>query len=93
MSWCHNKRLFALRRRESQSDQQSDKLYHSRDPHEVWFGYAGMQFASIPEYQGIGTKVGELFPPALLGQRIVDDAFKQAQEYTTSDVTEAGNIK
>lgn len=55
--------------------------------------YVGVQFASIPEFAGIGTKVGELFSAALAGQMSADDALKQAQDYTTSEMTKAGYIK
>ena len=55
--------------------------------------YVGVQFASIPEFAGIGTKVGELFSAALAGQMSADDALKQAQDYTTQEMTKAGYIK
>ncbi len=55
--------------------------------------YVGVQFASIPEFAGIGTKVGELFSAALAGQISADDALKQAQSYTTAEMTKAGYIK
>ena len=55
--------------------------------------YTGVQFVAIPEFQGIGTKVGELFSAALAGQMSADDALKQAQDYTKSEMTKAGYIK
>jgi sorbitol/mannitol transport system substrate-binding protein len=55
--------------------------------------YTGVQFASIPEFAGIATKVGELFSAALAGQIKVDDALKQAQDYSTAEMTKAGYIK
>ncbi len=55
--------------------------------------YVGVQFASFPEFAGIGTKVGELFSAALAGQMSSDDALKQAQDYTTAEMTKAGYIK
>jgi sorbitol/mannitol transport system substrate-binding protein len=55
--------------------------------------YTGVQFVAIPEFQGIGTKVGELFSNALAGQMSADDALKQAQAYTKSEMTKAGYIK
>jgi len=55
--------------------------------------YVGVQFASIPEFAGIGTKVGELFSSALAGQMSADEALKQAQAYTTAEMTKAGYIK
>jgi sorbitol/mannitol transport system substrate-binding protein len=55
--------------------------------------YTGVQFVAIPEFQGIGTKVGELFSAALAGQMSADDALAQAQQYTTDVMTKAGYIK
>ncbi len=55
--------------------------------------YTGVQFVAIPEFQGIGTKVGELFSAALAGQMSADDALAQAQTYTTDEMTKAGYIK
>ncbi len=55
--------------------------------------YTGVQFVAIPEFQGIGTKVGELFSAALAGQMSADDALKQAQDYTKAEMTKAGYIK
>jgi sorbitol/mannitol transport system substrate-binding protein len=55
--------------------------------------YVGVQFAAIPEFAGIATKVGELFSAALAGQMTADDALAQAQTYTTDEMTKAGYIK
>ena len=55
--------------------------------------YTGIQFVAIPEFAGIATKVGELFSAALAGQMSADDALKQAQDYTTAEMTKAGYIK
>jgi len=55
--------------------------------------YTGVQFVAIPEFQGIGTKVGELFSAALAGQMSADDALKQAQDYTKAEMTKAGYPK
>jgi sorbitol/mannitol transport system substrate-binding protein len=55
--------------------------------------YTGVQFVAIPEFQGLGTKVGELFSAALAGQMTADDALAQAQQYTTDIMTKAGYIK
>ena len=55
--------------------------------------YVGVQFVAIPEFAGIATKVGELFSAALAGQMSADDALKQAQDYSTSEMTKAGYIK
>ena len=69
---------------------------NSADPHHPTVKpvpYTGVQFVAIPEFQGIGTKVGELFSAALAGQLSADDALKQAQAYTTAEMTKAGYIK
>ena len=55
--------------------------------------YVGVQFAAIPEFAGIATKVGELFSNALAGQITSDDALAQAQAYATDEMTKAGYIK
>ncbi len=55
--------------------------------------YVGVQFAAIPEFAGIATKVGELFSNALAGQITSDDALAQAQVYATDEMTKAGYIK
>jgi len=55
--------------------------------------YTGVQFVAIPEFAGIATKVGELFSAALAGQMSADDALKQAQDYTTAEMTKDGYIK
>ena len=55
--------------------------------------YVGVQFVAIPEFQGIGTTVGQIFSAALAGQSSVDDALAQAQQATTREMTKAGYIK
>ena len=55
--------------------------------------YVGVQFVAIPEFQGIGTTVGQLFSAALAGQTSVDEALAQAQEVTLREMTRAGYIK
>lgn len=55
--------------------------------------YTGGQFVSIPEFQGIGTAVGQQFSAALAGQVSVDQALKSAQSLTTREMTKAGYIK
>ena len=55
--------------------------------------YTGGQFVAIPEFQGLGTTVGQLFSAALAGQTSVDDALKQAQDAATAAMTEGGYIK
>lgn len=55
--------------------------------------YVGVQFVAIPEFQGIGTMVGQIFSAALAGQTSADDALAQAQSVTTDEMTRAGYIK
>jgi sorbitol/mannitol transport system substrate-binding protein len=55
--------------------------------------YVGVQFVAIPEFQGIGTTVGQLFSAALAGQMSVDDALKQAQDTTAREMPKAGYPK
>jgi len=55
--------------------------------------YVGVQFVAIPEFQAIGTNVGQLFSAALAGQVSADDALAQAQEATLRDMTRAGYIQ
>jgi sorbitol/mannitol transport system substrate-binding protein len=54
--------------------------------------YVGVQFVAIPEFQGIGTSVGQIFSAALAGQSSVDDALKQAQDATTREMQKAGYL-
>ncbi|MDB5541676.1 MAG: sugar transporter substrate-binding protein [Devosia sp.] len=55
--------------------------------------YVGGQFVAIPEFQGIGTTVGQIFAGVLAGQTTVDDGLRQAQDVTTREMTKAGYIK
>lgn len=55
--------------------------------------YVGVQYAAIPEFQGIGTAVGQQFSAALSGASSVDDALAAAQEATVREMTRAGYIK
>jgi sorbitol/mannitol transport system substrate-binding protein len=52
--------------------------------------YTGVQYVAIPEFQDIGTTVGQLVAAALTGQTSVDDALKQAQAQVTSAMAQAG---
>jgi sorbitol/mannitol transport system substrate-binding protein len=55
--------------------------------------YTGVQFVAIPEFQGLGDTVGQIFSAALAGQTSVDDALKQAQDVATRVMTKGGYIK
>ena len=55
--------------------------------------YVGVQFVAIPEFQGIGTAVGQQFSAALAGTTSLDDALANAQALTEREMTKAGYIK
>ena len=55
--------------------------------------YVGVQFVAIPEFQGLGTNVGQEFSAALAGQKSVDDALAAAQKLVTDEMTAAGYIQ
>lgn len=44
--------------------------------------YTGIQFVTIPEFQGVGTLVGQQFSSALAGQITAGEALKNAQYFT-----------
>ncbi|SDD94508.1 sorbitol/mannitol transport system substrate-binding protein [Paracoccus isoporae] len=54
--------------------------------------YTGGQFVAIPEFQGIGTSVGQQFSAALAGQMSAEDALAGAQSNVTREMTRAGYI-
>jgi sorbitol/mannitol transport system substrate-binding protein len=55
--------------------------------------YVGIQYAAIPEFQGIGTAVGQQFSAALSGAMSVDAALAAAQSATEREMKRAGYIK
>jgi sorbitol/mannitol transport system substrate-binding protein len=55
--------------------------------------YTGVQFVAIPEFQGIGTAVGQEIAAALAGQKTAEEALAAAQAATLQTMTEAGYIK
>jgi len=55
--------------------------------------YVGVQFVAIPEFQGLGTTVGQQFSAALAGSSTVDAALAAAQAAATREMTKAGYIK
>ena len=55
--------------------------------------YVGVQFVAIPEFQGIGTAVGQEFSAALAGQKTAAEALAAAQELTLQEMTNAGYIQ
>jgi len=55
--------------------------------------YTGVQFVAIPEFQGIGTDVGQDFSAALAGTMTVDQALAKAQASTEAAMKKGGYIK
>ena len=55
--------------------------------------YTGGQFVAIPEFQGLGTSVGQIFSAVIAGQSTVEDALAQAQSIATREMTRAGYIR
>jgi sorbitol/mannitol transport system substrate-binding protein len=55
--------------------------------------YKGVQYAAIPEFQGIGTQVGQQFSAALSGATSVDAALQAAQAATEREMKRGGYIK
>ncbi len=54
--------------------------------------YVGVQFAAIPEFQGVGTAVGQLVAMLLHEQGDVDSTLAQAQALTERRLREAGYL-
>lgn len=55
--------------------------------------YVGIQLVTIPEFQAIGTSVGQQFSAALVGTMTVDAALAAAQNSTERDMKRAGYPK
>jgi sorbitol/mannitol transport system substrate-binding protein len=43
--------------------------------------YTGVQFLAIPEFQDLGTRVSQQISAAIAGQKSVDSALAQSQQY------------
>lgn len=54
--------------------------------------YTGVQFVAIPEFQGIGTFVGQQIAGALAGQSTVEEALANSQAFAEREMTKAGYI-
>jgi sorbitol/mannitol transport system substrate-binding protein len=52
-----------------------------------------VQYAAIPEFQGIGTTVGQQFSAALSGSTTVDAALSASQSSVAREMKRAGYIK
>ncbi|MDX7950052.1 sugar ABC transporter substrate-binding protein [Lichenihabitans sp. Uapishka_5] len=55
--------------------------------------YTGVQYASIPEFQGIGTTAGQDIAAALAGQSTGEEALKKAQTSAERTLKQAGYPK
>ncbi len=55
--------------------------------------YSGIQYVSIPEFQGIGTSVGQNISAALAGQMSADDALTASQATAAREMARAGYPK
>ncbi|MGF1560546.1 MAG: ABC transporter substrate-binding protein [Geminicoccaceae bacterium] len=54
--------------------------------------YVGVQFVAIPEFQGLGTAVGQQFSAALAGTISVDDALATAQQIAEREMRRGGYL-
>lgn len=61
----------------------------TRDP----VPYVGVQFVTIPEFQGLGTSVGQAVSAVIAGDWSVDEALEKSQETAVRTMTQAGYIK
>jgi len=52
--------------------------------------YVGIQFVAIPEFQGLGTSVGQQLSAALAGKISADQALRNAQNITVRTMKKAG---
>ncbi|MEF2277278.1 sugar ABC transporter substrate-binding protein [Deinococcus sp. YIM 134068] len=55
--------------------------------------YTGIQYVSIPQFQALGTQVGQYMAGALSGQTSIDQALKQGQDAANRIAKEGGYQK
>ena len=55
--------------------------------------YTGIQYVAIPEFQSIGTQVGQLVAAALAGETTVEKALESAQQAVERTMRRAGYIQ
>lgn len=55
--------------------------------------YRGISFVGIPEFQSIGTTVGQTFSAVMAGQKTIDQGLKEAQAITERAIHQAGYPK
>lgn len=64
-----------------------------KNPTTVQVPYIGTQWIGIPEFQALGTSVGQQFSAALAGQASVDQALQMAQQISEREMAKAGYPK
>ena len=72
-----------------ESIEAADPLHPTVDP----VPYVGVQYVAIPEFQSLGTTVGQQFAAALAGQTTADQALKSAQQTAEREMRRAGYPK
>ena len=55
--------------------------------------YTGAQFVGIPEFQAMGTQVGQTVAATLSGQMTVDQALASAQSSVTRSLRQSGRAR
>jgi hypothetical protein len=55
--------------------------------------YTGVQFVAIPEFQALGTTVGQNIAGALAGQQSIDQALQTSQDEATQVMQQSGYLK
>lgn len=66
---------------------------NSTAPSRVPVPYVGVGYAAIPEWQGIGTEVGQQFSAAIAGRSTPGDALAEAQAASKRQLAAAGYYK
>ncbi|SEM25175.1 ABC transporter substrate-binding protein [Halomonas caseinilytica] len=66
----------------------ADPLDSTLDPNP----YVGVQFVGIPEFQSIGTQVGQMIASALTGETSVEQALQAAQRATERTMQRSGYL-
>ncbi|WP_027348608.1 ABC transporter substrate-binding protein [Halotalea alkalilenta] len=69
--------------------QSADPTQPTQDP----VPYNGIQFVAIPQFQSIGTRVGQIMAGILAKQTTVDQGLQQAQTFTLRQMTQGGYIE
>jgi sorbitol/mannitol transport system substrate-binding protein len=67
----------------------ADPAHPTKDP----VPYTGVQFVAIPEFQALGTTVGQNIAAALAGQSTIDQALASSQALAERVMKQAGYLK